>query len=284
MSRMAAYRAIWLDTWREARSRQVIRVLGGIVAVVLAFFFFSVDLHTDQGVLKGCGCAGARMPLPEGIDVGRVVNGILGIWYLGIFVAGVSTGILVLAQWVPQTFTRGNIERYLCRPLGRSEFLLARQASTFSIVAAGHVTFVLGVFAITGLKSGVYQGGFVLAATVAPLLVILAVQGYVTLVGLLTESIPVAGITGTLVFVFGWLIQVMKDRADFLPPEGHALYKAVLAALWSVLPRVDSLIGVGQAWLRGGNPPDWGKPVVQTAAVVVGVFALSCHVFRKRDY
>jgi hypothetical protein len=122
-----------------------------------------------------------------------------------------------------------------------------------------------------------------MAATVTPLLVVLAVQGYVTLVGVLTESVPAASTAGAILFVAGWWIQGFKDSFAADNPVGKVFAKAAIAVAWAALPRVAWLHRTGQAWINDRSPV-WEKPVLQTAVVIIAAFVLACLAFRKRDY
>lgn len=282
--RTNVYLAIVKDTWREARSRHVTRILLGLVLFGLAVFLFAADVNVEDGRMHGCGCFGQQMPVQMDADhVQAVVRMVLKTWYWIIFVASVVTSILVSSSWVPQTFTRGTLDRFLARPVSRTEFLLVRQASSLLVVVLGHSLLVAGVFLITGAKTEIFDGSFLLAAFLMPLLVFIAIYGYMTLVGILTESVPVCAVTGFAVFVLAAWAGHAHKQLTAGQAEVSAVWKAVVGAVHFVLPRVYWMAHLGSYWVKEAEVP-WERPIVANTAVTAVVFALACLAFRRRDY
>ena len=282
--RLAAYRAIVADVFSEARDRHVLRIMAVLIFLALWLFIQSKGMDFYEGESEGCGCANRVLSVsddPE--DDAFFVNESLRIWYFSIFMATLIIGVLLSAPWVPQTYTRGQLDRFLARPIGRTEFLLVRQAGYLSIIALGNAVLMTGLFLIAGLKSGTFFWGFLAAGTILPLIGFTAIFSYMTLVGVLFESTPLCGVAGLLVPVISMWSKSAKAQLMQGGPEGNRVTEAIVDILYFISPRLEQLRGLGRPWIMGKEVP-FAETILINLAVAACTFALAAIVFYKKDY
>ena len=203
-------------------------------------------------------------PTPEGQQL--LVRTVLGRWFSWFLFPGtLIVGIYLSVQWVPGTYTRRTIDRYVSRPIGRTAFLLVRQASALSIVAAGNAALVAGIFLIVVVKTGVYPWAFLVAGTVLP---DAGVHGGLRLHDVggrpSLESPAVCGIVGFFAALLGWFNNRPSSHDGMGP---GAVTRWLLDLVEWGIPRISWVRALGKTTIAGIADPQWYYPRRRDAGV-----------------
>ncbi|MEM1041729.1 MAG: ABC transporter permease subunit [Bacteroidota bacterium] len=292
---------IVLLTLRELRSKFIIVGLFGVATFVWLMLTFALNLDIVDGTLAGLRIFGQEAPLEEEVQVqnpetgevetvqnlpfgenplekivvtvGQVVSGIT-FWVvllLGLF----ATGSLVTSL-----MERGQVDLLLSKPVSRTTLLGGRLAGVLAVVAV-LVVYVLGaVWLVMSLKSGIWNGGFLLG--VGTVLAFFAVlYGVVAFVSVWTESNALA-----LIVALGVIVASLVLTAATNPEAMTQLrqpWREVYVGLYHVFPKFPG--GTAMTWsLAGGEPVGSWWPLTSSvlfgAACYAGAFAL----FRRKDF
>src|SRR5262249_35495186 len=114
---------------------------------------------------------------------------------------GLVMALLATSTLFPTMFHKGSIDLLLCRPIPRWRILTARFLGGASIMAFNGVYLFVGVWAVLGLKSGVWNNAF-------PISTILVVFGFIVLfsvvmlVSVTTENAPAALLAAFTMLIF----------------------------------------------------------------------------------
>lgn len=252
------FAAILLDVWRESRARHVTRILWGVVALLLLFFGFVQSLEAETVRIK------------------------MYMWYYFLFYAAVFTGILATSPWVSQAFSRGVLDRYLVRPLGRAPFLFARLLGSYLVVLSGYGTLIAGMFVIGGVRTGVWDTTFLWAALVPPMLTFLGVFLYMAVVGLWTTSPPATALAGFGTFALSFVVAIARQRIA-LGFEPNLIWEWIVRALHWLLPPVQRLMAAGKFTMRG-EAVDWPDVLIAAAVPIAAAALAAGHLFNRKDF
>ncbi len=293
---------IVLLTLRELRSKFIIVGLFGVATFVWLMLTFALNLDVVDGTLAGLKIFGQEAPLQEEVrvenpetgevetvealpfgenplenvvvTVERVVSA-LTFWVvllLGLF----ATGSLVTSL-----MERGQVDLLLSKPVSRAALLGGRLAGVLLVVAA-LVVYVLGaVWLVMSLKSGIWNGYFLLGVGVV-LAFFAVLYGVVVFVSVWTESSALA-----LVVALGSIVASLVLVAAGASPEATTQirepWRQLYVGLYHVLPKFPE--GTQMTWLlTGGDPITSWWPLVSSvlfgAACYAGAFAL----FQRKDF
>ena len=159
--------------------------------------------------------------------------GFAGLTYgLGIFLAVFATG-----NQVPNLMRRGTVDLYLSRPVSRAGVLLGRFLGGATVVAANLLYLCGGLLLIVGLKTGLWEGRFLLAALLI-FVVFLSFLGFMYLVGVLSGSTPLS-----VMLSYGlWVVSMpLAAHEKIAAAMDSRLGAAIVGGLYWVLPKTAEL-------------------------------------------
>src|SRR5262249_15968463 len=144
---------------------------------------------------------------------------------------------------------KGSVELILCRPIPRWRIITARFLGGASIMALNAAYLFLGVWAVLGLKSGVWNSGF-------PLSTLLAIFSFVLLFSVMmilsvaTESGPAGLLTAFALLFFS---PVLAAHQQITPAFSRELYRRVYRSLYWLLPKSAETIGAMRRLIQERN-------------------------------
>ena len=272
--------ALVVDTWREAMARKTLLGFAGASTLFLLTVAFALDLDIVQGSLAAATLFGHPLEMHGGpAAIGDVVAGGLaafaGLTYgLGIFLAIFATG-----NQVPNLMRRGTVDLYLSRPVGRARVLLGRFLGGVTLVAVNLLYLCGGLMILVGIKTGLWQLRFLLAAALI-FVVFLTYLGFMYLVGVLSGSTPLS-----VMLSYGlWVISMPLAAHDSISAAMDSrLSAAVVNGLYWVLPKTAEL---GRDIVR--LVVDKGTPgaaaLATTAAFGAVCLALAVVFFHRKSF
>jgi hypothetical protein len=227
-------------------------------------------------------------------------------------------GIVVTAGFVPNLLRKGTLDLYVVKPIGRSELLVYKYVGGLIFVFLLTAFTVCGVWAVIGLRSGIWAPEFLLLVPILTLYFAILYAASV-LVGVLTRNALVAILLALLVWgglsLAGYLNNKIKtarqaedevrkklapDAAPGSMPSALGLPPGAETALqWAcdVLPRGSDLdrqssraiargVLTGQEVQKEGfdRPlPSWAETVGVSLAWIAILLGLACWRFETRD-
>ncbi len=290
---------IVLLTLRELRSKFIIVGLFGVATFVWVMLTFALNLDIVDGTLAGLRIFGQEEPLEREVEVQDPETGEVATETVRPFgenpleelvvtveqaVAGITfwvallLGLFATGSLVTSLMERGQVDLLLSKPVSRPALLGGRLVGVLLVVAA-LVVYVLGaVWLVMSLKSGIWNGGFLLGVGVV-LAFFAVLYGIVTLVSVWTESNALALIVALGVIVASLVLMAGPEAAVQIQRPWREVY----VALHHIIPAFPA--GTSMTWqLTGGEPVGSWRPLAASllfgAACYAGAFAL----FQRKDF
>jgi ABC-type transport system involved in multi-copper enzyme maturation permease subunit len=271
-------RGIFLDTFQESFRNKSFLFFFIVATLIVASIGLALNMDIVNGVMRGVTFFGNELRVPAFSAQQWVENLQAGLAMLigtfGLFLALMATSTLF-----PTMLQRGSVELLLCRPIPRWRIITARFLGGASIMAFNAVYLFVGVWAVLGLKSDVWNNAF-------PLSSILVIFAFIVLfsVVMISSVITDNGASGLLT-AFTMLIfsPILAAHERITPAFSTELYRKIFRSLYWTLPKTAETISAMRRLIL--NRPldiDWA---IGTSAL----FALACYVgtmiyFTRKDY
>jgi len=274
---LIATQAIVVDTFREAFARKIFWGLFALSTLMIAFFLFIMKIDVVQGASATITLFGAQSGgnVDPDLMVRKVQAGIAAFLYTwGMFLA-----VFASAGLIPSVLEPGRIELLLSKPVSRTHLLLGRYLGNVLVVGGNIAYLVLGIWAILGLKTGIWTVEFLLAifTTMFLFAVLLSV---VVLIGVLLESTALAVMIPTGLMLISPVLAQVETMDRLLSSEWS---RALWRTLYHCLPKVYD-IGKMTMDLVMGTPVQSLTPLLTTAAGGAVILAAAITIFRRRDF
>lgn len=200
-------------------------------------------------------------------------------------------GIFAVAGLIPSMLEKGTAELYLSKPLSRTSLFLSRSFGATIAIALNILYFALVIWALFGIKLGVWHSGFLLSC----LMVAVAFVFYFSVVAftsLLTRS---QGFAIMLGFLFWFLSSALETRVlGLYKLWDNVIYHRTLDTLYYVTPQISGMLE-NATRLIGKNPFDRMlgpqatadftiMPFIYSFLSASAIYALAARYFSKQDY
>src|ERR1700739_3595181 len=157
---------IFLDTFQESFRNKMFLFFFIVATLIVGSIGLAPNMDVVNGVMRGVTFFGSELRVPaftvkqwvESFQAGLAM--VIGTF--GLFLALMATSTLF-----PQMLQKGSVDLLLCRPIPRWRIVTARFAGGAAIMAFNAAYLFLGVWTVLGLKSGIWNQGFPLSATLA---------------------------------------------------------------------------------------------------------------------
>src|SRR6185295_6040481 len=150
---------IFLDTFQESFRNKMFLVFFVVATLIIGSIGLALNMDAVNGVMRGVTFFGTALRVPAFTVKQWVENLQSGLAMLigtfGLFLALMATSTLF-----PTMLQKGSIDLLLCRPIPRWRIITARFFGGASIMAFNAVYLFVGVWAVLGLKSGIWNNGF----------------------------------------------------------------------------------------------------------------------------
>jgi len=270
--------ALIRDTFREALARKIFWVLFGLSALLIIFFLFLLRIDIVAGATATVSLFG-RETRPADANVDRLVRGVYGGIATFLYTWGMFLAVFASAGLVPSVLEPGRIELLLSKPLSRTHILLGRFAGNVLVVFLNTTFLVLGVWAILGVKTGIWSPGFLIAiaTTTFVFAVLLAV---VLLIGVTLESAAAATMITVALMIISPILAQTSLMMRLLSSEwSRNLWRVLYYALPKVYELGKMTLDAIQSRTFAGFAPIWSSALF--GAIMLGA-ALA--IFARRDF
>lgn len=288
-----------LLTIRELRAKLVVVGLFVVATFVWLMLTFALNLDIVDGTLAGLRIFGQEAPLEEQVAIENEETGEVETRTVQPFGANPLESIVVTVQQVVAGITfwvilllglfatgglvaslteRGQIDLLLSKPVARSTLLGGRLLGV-GVVVAALVVYELGaVWLVMSLKSGIWNGAFLLGVGVV-LAMFAVLYGVVALVSVWTESAALAFIVALGVIVASLVLAAGPEAATQIRPPWREVY----VALHHVFPKFPA--ATQTTWqLAGGEPVASWVPLWSSLAFGAACYAGAFALFRRKDF
>jgi ABC-type transport system involved in multi-copper enzyme maturation permease subunit len=249
-----------------------------VATLIVGSIGLALNMDVVNGVMKGVTFFGNELRVPaftvkqwvESLQAGLAV--LIGTF--GLFLALMATSTLF-----PTMLQKGSIDLLLCRPLPRWRIVTARFLGGAAIMAFNAAYLFVGVWAVLGLKAGVWNNRFPLS-TILVIFAFIVLFSVVMIGSVITENGPSGLLAAFTLLIFS---PVLAAHAQITPAFSSELYRRAFRSLYWVLPKSAETIAAMRRLIQD-RPLDinW---VVGTSVL----FALACYVgtliyFTRKDY
>jgi ABC-type transport system involved in multi-copper enzyme maturation permease subunit len=271
--------ALVRDTFRESLARKIFWGFLGCSTVLILFFLLALHIDLVEGALAAVSIFGKDVDGGRLINVELMVRRLLGAVAAFLFTAGLFLSVFASAGLIPAMFEPGRIELLVSKPLTRTRLLLGRYLGTLAVIGSNMLYLVLGVWVVLGLKTGIWNPNFLLAAALA-IFAFAVMLSVVTLVAVVSSSAVLATmVTYFFMLVSPLLAQHQRIRWLFRRPWARELTEY----LYYLFPKYYDLGNMSRLALEGRAWETW-MPIWSSAAFGAVMLAAGLWAFARKDY
>ncbi|MEO5929641.1 MAG: ABC transporter permease [Candidatus Kapaibacterium sp.] len=216
-------------------------------------------------------------------SLAEAVRGQLGMFTMVIGAAMIFLGIFVTAGIVPSIMEKGSIDLLLSKPISRTTILLGRALGGVIAIALNLFLFVLAMWALYGIFTGVWVGSFLVGATLIPLFTFVVIYSAVILLNVVTESwvLPIS-----LVYLHVIILATfLRGREETLfRLIGSDAIKRFIDGLYYALPQTADLIATATPQYVMTSSVDNLVPFIQGTIFTGVMLSLAIWKFQKKDF
>jgi len=269
---------VFLDTFQESFRNKMFLFFFIVASLIVGSIGLALNMDVVNGVMRGVTFFGSELRVPaftvkqwvESFQAGLAM--VIGTF--GLFLALMATSTLF-----PQMLQKGSVDLLLCRPIPRWRLVTARFLGGAAIMAFNAAYLFVGVWAVLGLKAGVWNQGFPIS-TILAIFAFIVLFSAVMLVSVTTESGPAGLLVAATMLMFSPLLAAHEQITPALSSE---LYRRVFRSLYWVVPKTAETIGAIRRLIT--ERPLEINWVVGTSFA----FALVCYIatviyFTRKDY
>ncbi len=274
-----------LLTFRELWAKRIVLGLFLISSLVLLVISFALNLEVVEGSLEGLRLFGEEpaSPNPDGpqpppMTLTRVVVGVEGIvagaaYWIGILLALFAASGLFTDLQMP-----GRVELLLSKPVSRLQILFGHVLGVWTAVASLALYLLGGTWLIMSLKSGVWNGRFLLSILIV-IVMFGVMYGAVVLMSIWTQSTAL-----TLIVAYGLIFAslVLAGHGEIAPLLG-SVSTPLFWGLYHLLPNFAEVTGLVTALAKNDPVSSW-YPLTSSLLFGGATYGLTGYLFAKRDF
>ncbi len=290
--------AIVLDTIRELVIRKTVIVFTGLITLVLLFFGLALRTDVANGLISSVSVFGLEGQAsqdgisvngpagPAQIPIERFVRGAQVGTAFVLYPLGIFLSVFATASLVPRMLEKGTIDLLLAKPIRRPTLLLSRALGALVVAAANLLYLTCGLGVLLGLKTGIWNAGFVGSGLLMSLY-FACLLAWIVLAGVLLRSTAISMMITAAVFFASLMVQPFHAHPDWLRLLGRGVARgaarATIETLYHALPATADFVvtTAGLIWQRSGIA--W-RPIAGSVVAAAAVLAVATGVFRKSDY
>ena len=277
---MSKLLAVVDGTIRESMAKYTFLAFMMMSTLMLMLLTFAVNLDVVDGVLATARLFGQDIHLGgTSVSIDQLVTGFQTTVAGLLFVVGLFLSIFATANLVPVMLEKGYVDLLLSKPLSRPALFLGRYLGALSVVGINLFYLVVGVWAIVGIKTGVWKPG-VLKAGLIILLTYGVLLGFMMMVGVVTRS---SSITIMLTYFLFPVTLFLAFRSGLTVMLTRRVFVYLLDGLYWVLPKTKEVFTI-MASVAAGQPAGSLAPLLTSALFGAGCLALGTLYFTRKDY
>lgn len=271
--------ALVADTFRESFSRKIFWGFFGCSTALILLFLLVLNIDIVEGGAAAVKFFGQEVTGGQGVELSAVVDVVLGAVSVFLFTAGLVFSVFASAGLIPVVFEPGRIELLLSKPLSRTELLLGRFVGTLLVIACNLLYLVFGVWAILGLKTGIWKSGFLVSSMLA-----IYAFGVLLTVVLLVAVLSESAVLATMVTYFVMLLSVIFSRHEQIAPYFNSQWpRDLLEFLYYVFPKLYGMGNMARLAFLGRDMESW-MPAATSGVFAAVMLAASLWICRGKDY
>ena len=275
----AATGALVMDTFRESLSRKIFWGFFGCSTVLMLLFLLVLNVDIVEGGVAAITIFGQDFTGGQGAALGQVVNLVLGGVSVFLFTAGLFFSVFASAGLIPTVFEPGRIELLLSKPVGRSHLLFGKFLGTLAVIGSNLFYLIFGAWAILGLKTGIWQAGFLASASLA-----VFAFGVLLTVVLFVSVISHSAVLATMVTYFVMLLSGIFSQHENIGPYFNSQWpRDLVTGLYYVFPKLPGIGDMARLAFMGKEIETW-MPLVTSGLFAAVMLVASVVVFARKDY
>ncbi|MBI3665871.1 MAG: ABC transporter permease subunit [Acidobacteria bacterium] len=279
MSSAVQMYALVRDTFRESLARKIFWGFLGCSTALILFFLLALNIDLVEGAMAAVTLFGKEVDGGQLVNVQLIVHKILGVVAAFLFTAGLFLAVFASAGLIPTVFEPGRIELLLSKPVSRPRLLLGRYFGTLAVIACNMFYLVLGVWAVLGVKTHIWNLNFLLAAVLA----VFAFAVLLTVV-LLVAVLSSSGVLATMVAYFFLIMSVpLAQHAQLAPLFRRPWAREVVKWLYYVFPKIYDLGNMARLAMEGKGFQTW-MPVWSSGVFAMVMLTAGLWFFARKDY
>jgi ABC-2 type transport system permease protein len=271
--------ALVRDTFRESLARKIFWGFAGCSTLLILFFLLALNIDLVEGAQAAVTLFGKEVRGGDLVDIDLMVRRILGGVAAFLFSFGLFLAVFASAGLIPTVFEPGRIELLLSKPLSRTHLLLGRYAGALGVIACNMFYLMLGIWAVLGLKTHIWQPRFFISGALA----VFAFAVLLTVV-LLIAVVSSSSVLPTIVaFFFLIMSPVLAQHERIAPLFRRPWARELTKWLYYMFPKVYDLGNMGRLAMEGKALQTW-MPLWSSAAFGAVMLAAGLWFFEKKDY
>jgi ABC-type transport system involved in multi-copper enzyme maturation permease subunit len=220
---------------------------------------------------------GARQVILE-----EMVKGEMGAFAGPITLATIFFGIFIMAGIVPSLMEKGTIDLLLSKPISRPTILFGRALGGFLAIGVNLLLFLLAIYALYGMASGVWIFSFIIFGFAIPMFALLVIYSAIVLLNVITEGSVLPMIIAYIhLMVLG---NVLYSREEILYGfiESKAI-RSIIDGLYYILPQTGDLFETVPLGIYSGSI-DSAAPFIQGIIFAAVMYSLAIWRFQRKDF
>ncbi len=269
---------VFVDTFQESFRNKMFLFFFIVASLIVGSIGLALNMDVVNGVMRGVTFFGSELRVPA-FTVKQWVESFQSGLAMVIGTFGLFLALMATSTLFPQMLQKGSVDLLLCRPIPRWRLVTARFLGGAAIMAFNAAYLFVGVWAVLGLKAGVWNQGFPISSVLATFAFIVLFSA-VMLVSVTTESGPAGLLVAATMLMFSPLLAAHEQITPALSSE---LYRRVFRSIYWIVPKSAETIGAMRRLIT--ERPLEINWVVGTSFA----FALVCYIatviyFTRKDY
>jgi ABC-type transport system involved in multi-copper enzyme maturation permease subunit len=264
------------DTFQEARARWLFWGLFALSTLLILLFLFVLKIDLVEGAVSLFGIESTTRT----VDIHRFVITSYSWVSVILYVWGTFLAIFASSGLIPSVLEPGRISLLLSKPVTRSMLLLGRYIGNVAIVAANHVYLICSIWLVIGIKTGIWEGRFLLAIA-ASLFIFAVLLCVVVLVGVISESAALSVMVPVALMLISTILGQRRIVVRLLSSEWS---RDLWQAFYWIVPKVYDLAGAMRQIIVYDREVDWFTPVWSSALFGAAALSAALYVFHRRDF
>jgi ABC-type transport system involved in multi-copper enzyme maturation permease subunit len=268
--------AIILDTVRQTISKGTLLTYFVISTITILVLSFAFRVVTVDGIAT-ISFFGNMVPKEAGPKVlGLFQAGLISFGFFGLLLFGVFATAGVL----PEIMTRGTIDLYISKPIGRPFILLGKYLGALTAIALNVLYNIGGLWIMFGLTTGIWSIPF-LYTFVMLTFSFAVLYCFITLLAIIIRS---SGFVIMVSFLYVFVIDgLLYNRQRFLYGFiENSIIRKIIDCFYYVLPQISDLQANTLRLVAGGSMTP--APIYYSAASGVVALILAIILFNRKDF
>jgi ABC-type transport system involved in multi-copper enzyme maturation permease subunit len=270
--------AVCYYTFRESLARKTFVAFFVISSLTLLLFLFALNIDAVDGAVSAISIFGQQA---QGVrlDVKELIVGLESGIAVTLFTLGIFFSIFATANLIPTMLEKGNIDWIIAKPISREILLVGRYLGALAIVAFNVFYLIGGSWVILSLKTGYWNGSFLIAGCLITILfaILYAVMMFLSVL-LQNSAISIMG-AYLIIFISAPLFQ----RDNIYALLSKKTYQVLLDGIYYIMPRVVEIGNVVREVVLGHAIDSWA-PVWHSILIGIFYFSFALILFKRKNY